>query len=279
MKQIRDKHKYDINGTKFVSYTYDAWGNFTTTYHNGGASTTAVNNPFRYRGYYYDSETGLYYLNSRYYDPIAGRFISADSYVSTGQGLIGYNMYAYCNNNPVNMVDFEGTKPLFIQRIGVVKPVVVEIFSGIINKVIDNTKKDISNFNANNTNEQIVFEANYFSSYKGKLVIKTPFDASFSFGFIGLSNKQLNSNTLNHEHGHTLQLELMGKVDYIYNVAVPSLTINLLDRMGKLPYDYYGSPWEAEADKLGDVKRTSNNQSWPAGSYDSYFDLLMLLFS
>ena len=102
---------YNASGTKLISYAYDAWGNFTTTYHNGGASTTAVNNPFRYRGYYYDEEIGLYYLNSRYYDPVAGRFISADSYVSTGQGLIGYNMYAYCNNNPVNLYDPSGQFP------------------------------------------------------------------------------------------------------------------------------------------------------------------------
>ena len=50
----------------------------------------------------------MYYLQSRYYDPIVGRFISVDSLVSTGQGLLGYNMYAYCLNNPVNLLDFDG---------------------------------------------------------------------------------------------------------------------------------------------------------------------------
>ena len=54
----------------------------------------------RYRGYYYDTETGLYYLQSRYYDPVVKRFINADSYSSTGQGFLGYNMFAYCGNNP-----------------------------------------------------------------------------------------------------------------------------------------------------------------------------------
>ena len=58
-------------------------------------------NPIRYRGYYYDIETGLYYLQSRYYDPEVGRFISADEYISTGQGILGFNMYAYCGNNPI----------------------------------------------------------------------------------------------------------------------------------------------------------------------------------
>ena len=66
------------------------------------------NGIFRYRGYYYDSETRLYYLQSRYYDPEVCRFINADSYTSTGQGFTGYNMFAYCGNNPVNYVDPTG---------------------------------------------------------------------------------------------------------------------------------------------------------------------------
>ena len=99
---------YNQNGIKVAGYAYDAWGSCTTTYYNGGANTAAKYNPFRYRGYYYDSETGLYYLQSRYYDSAMGRFISADAYVSTGQGLLGFNMFAYCGNNQVNRIDSEG---------------------------------------------------------------------------------------------------------------------------------------------------------------------------
>ena len=69
---------YNQAGTKLIAYTYDAWGNASITYSNGGASTTATYNPFRYRGYYFDSESGFYYLNRRYYDPAIGRFITAD---------------------------------------------------------------------------------------------------------------------------------------------------------------------------------------------------------
>lgn len=65
-------------------------------------------NPLRYRGYVYDQETGFYYLNSRYYDPAVGRFINADNYPSTGQGLSGNNMFAYCGNNPVSREDDGG---------------------------------------------------------------------------------------------------------------------------------------------------------------------------
>ena len=84
-------------------------GYFTTTYSNGGAATTATYNPFTYRGYYYDTELEFYYLNSRYYDSNTGRFINADAFISTGQGLIGYNMYAYCGNNPIMYSDPSGT--------------------------------------------------------------------------------------------------------------------------------------------------------------------------
>ena len=68
-------------------------------------------NPLRYRGYYYDSETGFYYLQSRYYDPELGRFINADDFASTGQGILGNNMFAYCNNNPATYADPEGNLP------------------------------------------------------------------------------------------------------------------------------------------------------------------------
>ena len=99
---------YDANGTCLVTYTYDAWGNTRVRYSNGGASTAARYNPLRYRGYYYDIETGFYLTGARYYDPEIGRFINADGYVSTGQGVLGNNMFAYCGNNPVNRADSTG---------------------------------------------------------------------------------------------------------------------------------------------------------------------------
>ena len=97
----------DGSGNTVVQYTYDSWGkpiSVTGTL----ASTLGVNQPFRYRGYVYDAETGWYYLQSRYYDPSIGRFISADVYLSTGQGVLGHNAFAYCLNNPVNMSDPTG---------------------------------------------------------------------------------------------------------------------------------------------------------------------------
>ena len=89
-------------------YTYDAWGNVTAYSSTGGtpASTSLIyRNSLRYRGYIYDTETGFYYLQSRYYDPANHRFINADALASTGQGFVGTNMFAYCNNCPVVRTD------------------------------------------------------------------------------------------------------------------------------------------------------------------------------
>ena len=98
---------YDWFGNEVTSYTYDAWGKIISV--TGSLSSTVGQaNPFRYRSYYYDTETGWYYLNSRYYDPSVGRFINADGIIGANGGLVGYNMFAYCNNNPVNHSDPSG---------------------------------------------------------------------------------------------------------------------------------------------------------------------------
>ena len=90
-----------------VYYTYDAWGKVLSITGNM-ADTLGQQNPFRYRGYYYDSETQFYYLNSRYYDPEVGRFINADGQLTTGSDLSGMNLFAYCGNNPVIRTDSTG---------------------------------------------------------------------------------------------------------------------------------------------------------------------------
>ena len=95
---------YDGNGTQVVSYTYDAWGKLIST--TGSlASTVGAKNPYLYRGYRYDAETGLYYLQSRYYNPELSRFINADGYIGQPGILLSHNLFAYCMNNPVNMTD------------------------------------------------------------------------------------------------------------------------------------------------------------------------------
>ena len=126
-------------------YTYDVYG-APIDITDGDGNTISPNNhthianlnPFRYRGYTYDQETGFYYLTTRYYDPYVGRFLNADGLVSTGVGLDGYNMFAYCNNNPVLFSDSKGECPfvaivyLSIMVIGIVSQVC---------EIIDSNKK------------------------------------------------------------------------------------------------------------------------------------------
>ena len=103
----------NVNNTVVANYEYDAWGRVVSVkYANGNdinvSNHIGVINPIRYRGYYYDSETGFYYLKSRYYDPAIGRFISADSFILVGGSSSSLNLFAYCGNNPVNRVDYGG---------------------------------------------------------------------------------------------------------------------------------------------------------------------------
>ena len=91
-----------------VNYTYDSWGKLVSV-SGSMTSTLGAKNPFRYRGYYYDTETGFYYLTTRYYDPATCRFINVDRYISTAQGHAGYNMFSYCNNNPIKLCDSTGS--------------------------------------------------------------------------------------------------------------------------------------------------------------------------
>ena len=124
---------FDKNGQEIAKYVYDAWGNHKTYVLDGGQyvdistqlsytqdglnnKAIALVNPFRYRGYYFDTETNLYYLNTRYYDPETGRFINADNIDNLDNDTInGINLYIYCGGNPINYADPDGNKPKWWQ--------------------------------------------------------------------------------------------------------------------------------------------------------------------
>ena len=101
----------DNAGTLVVKYKYDAWGKLLST--SGTlADTLGKRNPFHYRGYVYDEESGLYYLRSRYYNPEWHRFVNADARITTGSGQLQSNIFLYCNNTPTILIDPDGTSIL-----------------------------------------------------------------------------------------------------------------------------------------------------------------------
>ncbi len=124
------------NGDFVVEYYYDAWGRLLST--TGTLATTlGKNNPLRYRGYVYDTETGLYYLQSRYYNPTWGRFINADDpgYMGIDGTPSSYNLFAYCGNNPVTRADDDGEFWHIV--IGAVVGIVTQYVSDVVSNLKD----------------------------------------------------------------------------------------------------------------------------------------------
>ncbi|MCQ4023228.1 MULTISPECIES: DNRLRE domain-containing protein [unclassified Ruminococcus] len=135
----------DENGNIVAIYSYDHQGKPTTMRKPSNTDVDIVSyNPFLYRGYVYDSDSGLYYLQSRYYDPVTGRFINADMYCDTGTGVLGTNMFAYCENNQINNVDSNGYSQTYIRA-----PLRNRFFMSIINSGLINKKGSVFNSGEN----------------------------------------------------------------------------------------------------------------------------------
>ena len=121
----------DSTGNTVVEYTYDAWGQLLSV---TGDTALGNKNPIRYRGYYFDTETGFYLTGTRYYDPEIGRFINADDTAvldADYENMVQYNLYAYCWNNPVNMDDQDGYWPKWATNLAKVAVGVVAIGIGV----------------------------------------------------------------------------------------------------------------------------------------------------
>ena len=177
------------SGSDIATYKYDAWGNVIGI---GGDESIAELNPIRYRGYYYDNETGFYYLNSRYYDPEIGRFINADSIVaSVGGSVKGYNLFAYCFNNPLNMNDQTGNWPNWIKNTvkwvakNIVKPVVKTI-QNVLSKVNATYSRGI---NVSGTPSAFIFnlQAGISMDTKGNIAVQGSFGGGVTAGSPGAS--------------------------------------------------------------------------------------------
>ena len=251
-------------------YYYDAWGNHKIE----GDKEIGKLNPFRYRGYYYDTEFGLYYLQSRYYDPELGRFISADdvSYIDT-ESAYGLNLYAYCNDNSVMGYDPSGTwnwgkvRDWFSTITGLANSLGVIIMVGSLIVAACQGKGDLiaedwnnGCFNPFNMDESVALKSNVFSFYKGEFVVRHDIPNTTScqiFGSIFLNANEGDNysgkETLNHEFGHGIQERFLG-LFYTSRVAIPSLASFNAGFSKKV---YYSLPWERTADYFGGVNRSS----------------------
>lgn len=148
----------NANFDKVASYEYDAWGKVLSIKDANGVEITDLNhiahiNPFRYRSYYYDEETELYYLKSRYYNPSWGRFLNVDTYLGVNKSVLGYNLYNYVNNNPVNSTDdsgefFKEAWNWVKEKASKVKKTVCNIYNNVVSglkSTINNVKSVINN--------------------------------------------------------------------------------------------------------------------------------------
>ena len=128
-------------------YSYDAWGVCTVTLDSVGI---AAINPFRYRSYYYDEEIALYYLQSRYYDASIGRFVNGDNaqaILSEGLSCTGYNIFAYCQNTPINGSDIDGQA--FVQIFAkIILGIILGVYSQLVFDILDYLVNLISDSNA-----------------------------------------------------------------------------------------------------------------------------------
>ena len=165
-------------GVQVVSYTYSTWGEVLTI--SGSlASTVGQQNPYRYRGYRYDSETGLYYLQSRYYSPQWGRFLNADGFVSTSKSVLSKNMFVYCGNNPVNFHDDGGyRKNWIISGLLFIAAIVLSVFDAVndtaVGEVIDGgnvviATYEIASIGKNAINDKEIHTRNVISAGTTKI--------------------------------------------------------------------------------------------------------------
>ncbi len=304
----------DNTGKVVVKYTYDAWGNHAVADGNGNTITDETNighiNPFRYRGYYYDTETELYFLKTRYYDPEIGRFMTIDSISYLNPDAInGLNLYAYCGNNPVMGVDPNGNawwNPFSWawSKIGknvadwtmtitgtignILKLPVMAVVAGVvlINGNGDGLIDDFENGRLNpfNQSETVALDSRVLSFYKGELIIRhslpEPATSMQLFGTIFLNRKEKNNvngkKTLNHEYGHGVQERILGSL-YLTRVAIPSFiyfwaTLNTT----ATDIDYYSTPWERTADYFGGVNRENSIWHYKSNSLEwSIAELLL----
>ena len=262
----------DSNGNIVARYVYDALGNHKVC-NPDGTSNTNVRfigniNPFRYRGYYYHVETGLFMVGHRYYNPEWGRWLSPDSieYLDP-QSINGLNLYAYCGNDPVNRIDPSGHDwynvlwDLANTIAGLLNPISkITALGSVIIAAINGRWSDLAYdwnegcFDPFNQSESVVLNSKVLSFYKGSTVVRQNILGTGSFlGTIWLNKSK--EHTLDHEYGHSIQERILG-ASYLINIGIPSALYNFYDKKYNLPsIDYYSMPWERSAEFLAGINR------------------------
>ena len=184
----------DSDGNYSARYVYDGYGNCETrmAWTDMPDSTTAALNPFRYNGYYYDAETGLYYCNSRYYDAENGRFINPDEVIAgVGGNLKGYNQFAYCFNDPINLSDANGNWPEFLKNAAkwvvtnVAMPIVKNVQEALSN--VDVTCSKGVNISGTPSGFSFDFQAGISIDTKGNVAIQASLGTNVTGGSPGVS--------------------------------------------------------------------------------------------
>ena len=265
---------YTKLGEPVANFTYDAFGR---TLSATGRLADIIH--FRYRGYYYDEETGFYYLQSRYYDPETGRFISPDAveYLDH-ENAQGLNLYAYCGNNPVMRVDPTGNawwvillllvlfSPVGGAAMQVASTVLSYIGMAIAAMFDEEVKEDLDRIKWNPfcADENTVLKSKKVSFYKGMPVYRFSNSRSGTFYAIFLSKSADGSDpediaTLKHERGHGWQSMMMGIVNYLITVCIPSpLCLGPWKNDKGNRSRYYDAPWEMLPEILGGAINTTD---------------------
>ena len=267
---------YDFSGTLICKYSYDAWGNHKVLNPDGTENTSSTFigniNPIRYRGYYWDSEFSLYYLQSRYYDSETGRFISPDSLQFLDSSDVqGLNLYTYCNNNPV--MDTDPTGYSILLTLGIIALALFSPVGGAAAQLLMSTlcyvgiavaslfdeeiRNDMNNIKWNpfNSSVEAVINSKKVSYYNGVPVFRVNWERPGTFCAIfypvkdKLDKDDTPENILNHEYGHIFQQLFMGPGGYSINVVIPSACMF----GGYRGLFYYQSPVETMADIFGGV--------------------------
>jgi len=219
-------------------------------------------NPYRYRGYRYDKDINMYYLNSRYYNPQIGRFINADGMLDQFGDIQSTNMYTYCANNPVMYTDITGNSPVLGLLFQFAVSVLCYIGIAIVAIFDEEVREDMNDIGWNpfNSDENLVLDSEKVSFYKGIPTFRIGGDRSGTFGAIFLTNetnfRKNPQDVLRHEFGHAIQQFFLGPIKYGITIGLPSW--KMFGQWAK-NNRYYDAPWEITADMFGGVE--SRNHS------------------